>query len=401
MLCIGIEYGCAQKRHSSCLTSWLCEKCRPLRVLHGFCERAVNFFHITCIGLVTTLRRRRFQAMASGPSDRESQQVMGAQRTTSATTPLLEGEIAGPQYAAATENTASQATEAPGRADRAPRGPVMPNGVDPQRVTGYRDEPPLAASRSPYGPGEGPTVRAEEAIRTEQPEGLQRLHGNDGAGVSPGVSSGFLSVGTASPTTLANPESAMDQPQQAERTFASASMEYHYAGAEPGQPVVRWVARLTEFLRSTTSRTNGLQGRVLGGLGFTTTQGTQPFSPQQQRIQQDTQHDPQQQRPQWFQATVERTPSRVGATSPWVNFSPPEALPEPPAQAMVPTMPMRQLFTDSQADRLQGHPREAPLLYPRPPSSTSSSEIQAEVQRQLQGYLAGAASTATKRTGLL
>ena len=94
---------------------------------------------------------------------------------------------------------------------------------------------------------------------------------------------------------------------------------YSYEAAE-GMPGIRWVVRLTEFLRATTTRTHGLQGRVLEGLGFTTTQGTHPAtltqSPQVAAYQQ--QHRQQQMRSSAFSPI-----RRIGD----LNFSPPEELP--------------------------------------------------------------------------
>ena len=217
--------------------------------------------------------------MASRPSE-EVPQVMGAQRTTSTSTPatttapILEGESNGPQYGATTTRPAGQAANRPDRESSAHGGQPIPNGVDPRRETGHRDEQLGAASRSPYGPREGPTGRGDLVGGARQFELQQIAHGSNGAGMSPGGSSGFVSAGTMSPPVApSGVESEMDQPQHTQRAV-STSVEYHYAGAEPGQPVVRWVARLTEFLRATTSRTNGFQGRVLEGLGFTTTQGS-------------------------------------------------------------------------------------------------------------------------------
>ena len=201
--------------------------------------------------------------MASRPSD-DLSQVMGAQRTTSASTPatttapILEGESNGPQYGATTR-PAGQDANRPDREFSAHGGQPIPNGVDPRRETGHRDEQLGAASRSPYGPREGPIGRGDLVGGARRFELQQIAHGSNGAGMSPGGSSGFVSAGTMSPPVApSGVESEMDQPQHTQRAV-STSVEYHYAGAEPGQPVVRWVARLTEFLR---------QGRMGFRVGF-------------------------------------------------------------------------------------------------------------------------------------
>ena len=96
-------------------------------------------------------------------------------------------------------------------------------------------------------------------------------------------SSVFASVDSAA-TVRMSPPGTGEEPHQAARTL---QMEYAAYDNGEGQPMVRWVARLTEFLRATTARSAGFQGRVLEGLGLTGSQGTgQAFQHQQPAWQQ-------------------------------------------------------------------------------------------------------------------
>ena len=75
-----------------------------------------------------------------------------------------------------------------------------------------------------------------------------------------------------------------------------------------------------------------------------------------------------------------------------VNFSPAAELPPAPPMAQhaaVATPSRRRLFPPEQAERLLQHCREAPHLHPTAPRSMASSEIQAEVERQLRSYVEG------------
>ena len=167
-------------------------------------------------------------------------------------------------------------------------------------------------------------------------------------------------------------------------------VEMQYVYAQPyseQQPpaVVRWVTRLTKFLRTTaTTGANGLQGQVvrgLGGLGVTTSQesthqhcNTAPLQPQHPFA------TPQQQEQQRAPTT------RVRSVHQALEFSPPEQLPgaSPQSGGIGP------LFDHGQVQRMRAMEASAPHLYgsPRfPPSSTSSSEIQAEVQRQMKIFM--------------
>ena len=233
-------------------------------------------------------------------------------------------------------------------------------------------------------------------------------------------SSGFGSVENASPLqSAAGPFEG--QPHQAERTVR---MEYAYEQAE-GQSVGRWVARLTEFLRATTARSAGFQGRFLEGLGIAGTQAngssfypqdsmTQPYM--QQHLQQaaaamsSTRSYPQQAAAAISSTRMTQQQHAAAMTSTGVlsrqapttvpfsemmptqamQISPPEELPPAPATPRKTSTPTpRRLFSPEQVRRMREQEREAPQLYgpQTEPASTSSSEIQAEVQRQLRQYV--------------
>ena len=310
---------------------------------------------------------------------------MSAQPT--AVTPVLEGEEAGPTYGTA-QHQEDRAAPPDGGEERVHRDQVLMNGVDHRREEAPREAPREAEPRV-AGPTEG-DHQSSGALDT-RPVELNRETTVSRPIQDAGADSDFFSMTGSSPSprrvrTAAG--SHRDQPHQAERTVEMAA--YSHEAAE-GAPGVRWVARLTEFLRATTVRTQGLQGRVLEGLGLTATQGTHPtFTyPQQQRQQQQMQ-------PTSF-SPIRRIED--------LNFSPSEELPPeyqgsggqqgPLRGGERPGPPRRQdqgrgpsaLFTPEQTYRLRQLPREAPLIYPHTTSSTSSEEVQAEVQRQLARYV--------------
>ena len=229
--------------------------------------------------------------------------------------------------------------------------------------------------------------------------------------LSPEPPQGPLEVaGHLGPPGVANPEPELSR--DATRTF-DVEVMYGAAG-EQGPAVVRWVARLTDFLRTTATAAagaGGFQERVLEGLGMTGTQGSPSpqqtlTSPQQQQFQQHgqqphhQQYAPQQQQLQQQapqQQQLISAPQQV--MSPAVrrglaqvlNFSPPEELPSPPR---VPRYQGdRALFSGEQLQRLRALEMEAPTLYGMPANpehgsaSTASSAVQAEVQRQLQEFM--------------
>ena len=133
-----------------------------------------------------------------------------------------------------------------------------------------REEPPQAETRV--------TQQAHEShagsgtVDARGPEDYHMGHDGREAVVNPGQSSAYATVNSGSPRrdrAAAGPLGG--QPHTAERTVRTVAMQYEYEATE-GQPAVRWVARLTEFLRATTTTTSGLQGRVMEGLGLTATQ---------------------------------------------------------------------------------------------------------------------------------
>ena len=112
------------------------------------------------------------------------------------------------------------------------------------------------------------------------------------------------------------------QPHQAARTV---EMGYAYETGQPGQPGIRWVARLTEFLRSTSTRTSGLQGRMLEGLGLTATQAA--HSPALQAQNNIPSAQQQLQRPQHL---AMMSPMRAAAQAVGVGEAPAPPPPPPP-----------------------------------------------------------------------
>ncbi|CAE7800726.1 GIP [Symbiodinium sp. CCMP2592] len=186
---------------------------------------------------------------------------MSAQPLTA--TPVLEGEETGPRYGALHQG--AHRADVPGRGEEQGPGdqPLM-NGVDPPRLETVRGGPPMTADPRPVdqtldggAAQQGLETSAPAQAEPETTTAMSRpILGTD---VRPGEGSDYQSF-SASPPSPRRPrvptESTMDQPHRAERTVA---MEYSYETAE-GMPGVRWVARLTEFLRATTTRTSGLQG---------------------------------------------------------------------------------------------------------------------------------------------
>ena len=179
-----------------------------------------------------------------------------------------------------------------------------------------------------------------------------------------------------------------------------ATMQMEYSVSQGGSAVVRWVTRLTEFLRTTAATHGGFQGRFLEGLGISTASHVSSpnhaaaamFSQHQQPQQQQQQQ--QQQQPLQGMRTPTRRPGQQA-----LDFSPPEGLDQrswrttSPAPSLPPPPPPRQprsdLFTEEQIQRMREMERQAPLRHRASgaPSSTSSEEIQAEMQRLLDSQL--------------
>ena len=171
-------------------------------------------------------------------------------------------------------------------------------------------------------------------------------------------SSGFASVESVTPLR-ATPAPFEGQPHSAARTV---HMEYAYEQAE-GQSVGRWVTRLIEFLRATTARSAGFQGRALEGWGLTATQVNGPSLQHQDTL---TQPYPQQ-IPQQASATMSSTrtqPQQAPAAmssarmQQALTFSPPEEFPPPPPPPVSrrPSTPaQRRLLSPEQVQRMRAH----------------------------------------------
>ncbi|CAE7767290.1 RE2 [Symbiodinium sp. CCMP2592] len=256
---------------------------------------------------------------------RMAQEVMSAQPLTA--TPVLEGEETGPRYGALQQEV--RRADVPGQANEQARGdhPLM-NGVDPPRMEAVHESPQFeAAPRMADQALDGDRLRREmETSGLAQPSGERTTEPGRpvlGTDVRPGDESDFASI-TASPSSPRRTRAyAGSTMDQPHQAERTVAMEYSYEAAE-GMPGVRWVARLTE---------------------------------------------------------------RIGD----LNFSPPEDLPPLPPQGQGALRSLEQgpepLFTPEQGERLRRGPRNASLLFPTGGSSTSSDEIQAEVQRQLARYV--------------
>ena len=167
----------------------------------------------------------------------------------------------------------------------------------------------------------------------------------------------------------------MEAPNVVTPTSSAMRVQEFYTtrSGSAGEPQgVRWMARFTEFLRMTASRSANGVDRVLDGLGIPTT----------------SQHR-------------DHRPLETAVTNIPLNFSPPEALPSPPATTQVPAVPGSwatppaiegPLFGPAELARMNQAQRDYPMIYGRPQgqgsddNSERSSRLQAEVQRQLEEY---------------
>ena len=276
---------------------------------------------------------------------------MAAQRAASQ---LLEGEETGPAYGSVTAEREVEPRQTAARGGDLQRSEVR--GLPAQ---GSPDSSLVAAHRpATDGLGYGSLLQGEEVV--PGPFSLEGQHHDDQSVEQwtglPGEQSGW------SPSTPTR----------------HVQMEYTMATARTGagrQAMVSWVARLTDFLRTTATTAGEVQGRVLDGLGWATSQG----------------HPQQHQQPHLSPAAAAgQQPRRLNGYQRTLDFSPPEELPGTTWMTMTPPPPLATerstpLFTPEQVQRLRAMEREAPLLHtPGAPSSTSSEEIQAEVQRRLQ-----------------
>ena len=333
--------------------------------------------------LFTTLYRRR-TSLAPARSPQAFLQVMSSQ-AQDAQAPVLEGETRGPSYGAVVPEAAARRAE-------------LPNGVPSRAPEEY-----VTVRQLPGGDRDQPTEAAVAAVALHQ---VQRTQVETAAEGSPRVDRPFLSpelsqggVELASQVRL--PGVANPEPEVSRDSTRTLDVEVMYGAGEQGPSVVRWVARLTDFLRTTATAatgSGGFQERVMEGLGLTGTQGSPSpqqalTSPQQQHPLQGHPHQQLMVAPQQMQQV-----SPQGAVTPAVrrnvvqalNFSPPEELPAP-------LRPPRQdaaLLTGEQLQRLRTlelEALEAPALYGAPAdhgsASTASSAVQAEVQRQLRDFM--------------
>ena len=214
----------------------------------------------------------------------------------------------------------------------APTRPELPNGVPTQPVRaeeGARQERAIGAVSGDAGMGSRVGQRTHEGT----------MAGAGGATAERPFLSPESTQGTALETGLNRPPGGSPpEPELSRDSTRTLDVEVTYgAGGDQGPAVVRWVARLTDFLRTTATGAGGLQDRVLEGLGMTATQGTPSL---QQTLTSPQQHPPHpvpqqqlmlpQQQPQG-----QFTPQRIQQLSPSarrnlvqaLNFSPPEELP--------------------------------------------------------------------------
>ena len=299
--------------------------------------------------------------------------------------PVLEGEVAGPGYGAMDLHGAPQRPElpngVPSRQAATEQGGFAAGADEVRAVTGAPRASGLHESemaRVEAATGDGPRTVERPFL---SPESNQRL---------PDLAS------PQGPPGVANPE-----PELSRDTTRTLDVEVMYGG-EQGPSVVRWVARLTDFLRTTATAATGaggLQERVLEGLGITGTQGspsppqtlTAPQQHQQQQVPQQQLMPPRHQ-PRILASTQQAmSPTTRRSLVQALNFSPPEELPPPMRPTRSPEASA--LFTREQLQRLRALEMDAPTLYGGNPgqdhasASTASSAVQAEVQRQLHEFL--------------
>ena len=133
--------------------------------------------------------------------------------------------------------------------------------------------------------------------------------------------------------------------------------------SSPVQQNVRWFSRVTEFLRTTASRSVNGVDRMLDNLGFQHVHVTSSFAGQQGG------HE-------FARASMQ------------AQTSPPPMAPPVPLSWSGPERREQSLFTREQLERLRQARRDHPLLYGQPSEegSENSSRLQAEVQRQMEEY---------------
>ena len=241
--------------------------------------------------------------------------------------------------------------------------------------------------------GSGQPVRAEASYGTMQ----------HAVALLPGTSQAVHGTSTSEPLGAAAPRAVLERPQEEQphsfSTPPGAVMQLrnvsHYTTEDlhpsPGSnqpPMIRWVTRLTEFLRTTAARGADGVDRVIGEMGFSTpvvvSRRATPSPSAMTRVRQ--------------QVLLEA--SNAQGT---FELSPPEELGngfQIPGSWSQTASTARPLFAPEDVDRLrQVQERSAALMGPAlrdqmEPSnaqedpSSGSSRDRAEIQRQLDGYSA-------------
>ncbi|CAE7708795.1 unnamed protein product [Symbiodinium sp. CCMP2592] len=246
----------------------------------------------------------------------------------------------------------------------------LPNGVS----SGSNEQAANGASRDL--PGDNPNVfdpapprDAQRPTRTQEAV-TQALR----AGDHPPYGSGAMLDGDMQAQQISGmprlPSGAIGTPQTPRsavrvQEFFSAESRTSNAGQE--QQGVRWMARFTEFLRTTASRGATGMDRVLDSFGL-----------------------------HHGNAGGQVVRSRAAGELQQINFSPPEELPGEPN---LPPMPLswttataqeQPLFSRRQVEQMRQSVRENPVIYGAGSEieSERSSRLQQEVQRQMEEYTA-------------
>ena len=180
--------------------------------------------------------------------------------------PVLEGETRGPSYGAVVPEVVVPQTQ-------------LPNGVPAVAPDATRRQLPGEDHAQASDTAAAAEVQRLAQVTREEPGTGGTSRTEQRPFLSPELSQGAGDLASQMRLPgVANPEPELSR--DSTRTF---DMEVTYGAAgEQGPAVVRWVARLTDFLRTTATAATGaggFQDRVLEGLGITGTQGTS--SPQQ------------------------------------------------------------------------------------------------------------------------
>ena len=257
-------------------------------------------------------------------------------------------------------------------------GQPMVNGVGEGVRQGDVRSEQFGVQENPNLHDPAPSASAQAPQRS-MPETIQEVMGEREPPYAQGGLD-FRTVATRTPTTTTNVPVVLQEGLSAPpRNSAIRSQEYFSAESQPSagspqpQQAMRWMTRVTEFLRTTATRGAVGMDRMLDNLGFQHVQVTGPFGNSA--------------------ATQETVSMSLRAT----NISPPEDLPPRATPPKAPPMPLswsmgRQqeapLFDQDPMERMRQAQREHPLLLGQPSEEGSehSSRLQAEVQRQMEEY---------------